>query len=382
MTSTCKINRSTDVIGNSTKVIGNSANVISDRARVISSNVCKDVNYACICNDYFTNALKVVILYPCSHILHITCHKRNSKTCPFCNEVITKVIQEDELYKSKYKQFFINLDSTRLDSSKSVIHYKRLPINMIKFTSFINKLLVSIEECDMVNSVEYFLNLANIKINIIDNTVNNPIVYGSHGTNNDGGGGDGEGRSDGEYITWKNKIDQNKKKILIVNHSHYLDSAILYYLFRTGFVASEFINKFDLGRLIATKCKILIFKRGVDTNMVNKIKEYLEEKQNIVIYPEGSMGGNNTLRKFRTGAFYTNAHICPIVIKYDPFVWDDDYKTFILKLISQKEIVVNVYINDLHAPPFTTDQIANIRQEMIDTGDLQDSQVSNRSFKD
>ena len=372
MTSICKINNNTDVISDSTKVI--------------SSNICKDVNYACICNDYFTNALKVVILYPCSHILHITCHKRNSKTCPFCNEVITKVIQEDELYKSKYKQFFINLDSTRLDSSKSFIHYKRLPINIIKFTSFINKLLVSIEECDLINSVEYFLNLANIKINIIDNTINNPIVYGSHGTNNDGGtggrGGDGGGCSDMEYITWKNKADQHKKKILIVNHSHYLDSVILYYLFRTGFVASEFINKLDLGRLVATKCKLLIFRRGIDTNMVNKIKEYLEEKQNIVIYPEGSMGSNNTLRKFRTGAFYTNAYICPIVIKYDPFVWDDDYKTFILKLISQKEIVVNVYVNDLHAPPFTTDQIANIRQEMIDTCDLRDSHVSNRSFKD
>ena len=366
MTSKCKINSNTDVIGDKTNIINSSI------------NISKDVNYACICNNYFTNALKVVILYPCSHILHITCHKRNSKTCPFCNEVITKVIQEDKLYKSKYKQLLINLDSTRLDSSKSVIHYKRLPINMIKLTSFINKLLVSIEECDLINSVEYFFNLANIKINIIDNTTNNPIVYGSIGTNNDSDRNVGGG----EYVTWKNKADQNKKKILIVNHSHYLDSFILYYLFRTGFVASEFINKLDLGRLIATKCKLLIFKRGVDTNMVNKIKEYLEEKQNIVIYPEGSMGGSNTLRKFRTGAFYTNAHICPIVIKYDPFVWDDDYKTFILKLISQKEIVVNVYVNDLHAPPFTTEQIANIRQEMIDTCDLQDSQVSNRSFKD
>ena len=81
MTSICKISNITDVI--------------SDSTNVISSNICKDVNYACICNNYFTNMLKVVILYPCSHILHITCHKRNSKTCPFCNEAIKKVIQED-----------------------------------------------------------------------------------------------------------------------------------------------------------------------------------------------------------------------------------------------------------------------------------------------
>jgi len=116
--------------------------------------------------------------------------------------------------------------------------------------------------------------------------------------------------------------------------------------------------------------------------MVNKIKEYLEEKKNIVIYPEGSMGSNDTLRKFRTGAFYTNAHICPIVIKYNPFVWDDDYKTFILKLISQKEIVVDIHVNDLHAPPFSTEQIQKIRQEMIEIGKMKDSNVSNRGFKD
>jgi 1-acyl-sn-glycerol-3-phosphate acyltransferase len=358
----------------------------------------KDVNYACICNNYFTNSLKVIVLYPCSHILHSTCYKKTIKSCPFCNDTIKSIIHEDDLYKGTfgnqgvYRQMLIDLESTRLDSSKSFIHYQRLPINIIKFTSFINKLLLATEEADLVNSVDFFFNFTNIKINVIDNTIKNPIIYTLPTNNRDavegcGGGEEGCGCGGGEegrgrYITWKNKVDKNNKKILIVNHSHYLDSFILYYLFRTGFVASEFINKLDLGRLIAQKCKLLIFKRGTDTNMVNKIKEYLEEKRNIVIYPEGSMGGNDTLRKFRTGAFYADAYICPIVIKYSPFVWDDDYKTFILKLISQKEIVVNVYINDLHAPPFTVEQITKIRQEMIDTADLKDSRVSNRNFKD
>lgn len=364
----------------------NSSNAINKKVNInktISINN-TDINYACICNNYFKKSLKVVILYPCSHILHSTCYIETNKKCPFCNEVIKKVIDEDELYKcvydnsSKYKiyqQILIDLESTRLDSSKSSIRYNILPINIIKSTSFINKLLLATEEADLINCIDYLFNFTNVKINVIDNTVNNPIIYTSH-TNSNGI------ISNGKYITWKNQIDKNNKKILIVNHSHYLDSIILYYLFRTGFVASEFINKLDLGRLIVQKCKLLIFKRGVDTNMVNKIKEYLEEKRNIVIYPEGSMGSNNTIRKFRTGAFYADAHICPVIIKYNPFVWDDDYKTFILKLISQKEIVVDVYINDLHAPPFSTEQIHKIRHEMITTGNLKDSRVSNRCFKD
>jgi 1-acyl-sn-glycerol-3-phosphate acyltransferase len=282
-----------------------------------------------------------------------------------------------------YQQILIDLESTRLDSSKSFIRYNILPINIIKSTSFINKLLLATEEADLINCVDYLFNFTNIKINVIDNTVNNPIVYTSHTCSSSNGiNSSNDIISSGKYITWKNQIDKNNKKILIVNHSHYLDSIILYYLFRTGFVASEFINKLDLGRLIVQKCKLLIFKRGVDTNMVNKIKEYLEEKRNIVIYPEGSMGSNETIRKFRTGAFYADAHICPIIIKYNPFVWDDDYKTFILKLISQKEIVVDIHVNDLHAPPFSAEQIQKIRQEMITTGNMKGSRVSNRCFKD
>jgi hypothetical protein len=338
-------------------------------SKIKKDNISNDVNYACICNKYLKNNLKVVILYPCSHILHSTCYKKKDKTCPFCNNVIEKTIHEDELYKQRnnkvYEQMIINLESIRLDSSKSAICYNYLPINIIKFTSFINKLLLATEEVDLINCVDYFFNFANVRINVIDNTVNNPIVYM--------GGG---------YITWKNEIDKNKKKILIVNHSHYLDSFILYYLFRAGFVASEFINSLNIGRLIAQKCKLLIFKRGIDTNMVTKIKEYLEEKKTIVIFPEGSMGSNETIRKFRTGAFYADAHICPVIIKYNPFVWDDDYKTFILKLISQKEIVVDIHVNDLHAPPFSTEQIQKIRSDMLNIGQMKDSHVSNRRFKD
>ena len=374
-----------------------------------SNDVSNDVNYACICNKYLKKNLKVVILYPCSHILHSTCYVKTNKKCPFCNAQIKRVIHEDYLYtkindtceggrvcgcnsggcnsggcnsggcknsdNKIFKQMIINLESTRLDSSTSFINYNILPINVIKFTTFINKLLLATKETDLINCLDYLFYFTNVKINVIDNTKNNPIIY-TIPTNKELLCGDIK------CMRWQNEVDDNKKKILIVNHSHYIDSFILYYLFRSGFVASEFINKSKLGRLIAQKCKLLIFKRGVDTNMVNKIKEYLEEKKIIVIYPEGSMGSNESIRKFRTGAFYADAHICPVVIKYRPHVWDDDYKTFILKMISQNEIIVDIYINDLHAPPFSTEQIQKIRSEMITMGNMKESHVSNRGFKD
>ena len=356
----------------------------------INLNV-NDINYVCVCNKYFKKNLKTVILYPCSHILHSICYVKTNKKCPFCNAEIKRVIHEDYLYKYAYtktgnnysnndndkifKQMIINLESTRLDSSNSFINYNILPINIIKFTTLINKLLLATTETDLINCLDYFFDFANVKINVIDNTKNNPIVY-TIPINRELLCGDIK------CIRWQNEVDDNKKKILIVNHSHYIDTFILYYLFRSGFVASEFINKSKLGSLIAQKCNLLIFKRGIDTNMVNRIKEYLEEKKIIVIFPEGSMGSNETIRKFRTGAFYADAHICPVVIKYRTHVWDDDYKTFILKMISQNEIIVDIYINDLHAPPFSTEQIQKIISDMLNIGQMKDSHVSNRRFKD
>ena len=67
--------------------------------------------------------------------------------------------------------------------------------------------------------------------------------------------------------------------------------------------------------------------------MVEKIKKYLQEQKIITIFPEGAQCNHNNLLRFRTGAFYTDAPICPIVIKYNPFIWGDDIKNLILEKI-------------------------------------------------
>ncbi len=94
------------------------------------------------------------------------------------------------------------------------------------------------------------------------------------------------------------------------------------------------------------------------------------------------MANNNTLMRFRTGAFHTGAYICPVVIKYKNFVYDDDIKTAIFKIISQNEIPVDVYINDLETPPFTDENIEQVRDKMAKVGNLQKSRVSNRHIKE
>jgi 1-acyl-sn-glycerol-3-phosphate acyltransferase len=219
-------------------------------------------------------------------------------------------------------------------------------------------------EEDALSIIKYFFESFNIKINLIDNTNQNPIYIKNH------------------CINWRKKEDQNRKLVIISNHSHYLDSVVLYYLFRAGFVAGDFINQIDIGRIIASKLKLLIFKRGVDKNMVEKIKEYLEEKKKIVIYPEGAFANNETMIRFRTGAFYVGETICPVVLKYDKIIYDDDFKQMLLKILSQGNIIINVYINDFFYPPFNDEKIEEIRNYMIGVGGFEKSRVSNKTLKE
>ena len=353
------------------------------------------VNYSCFCSKPFYASDKILYILPCCHMTHEQCFNDyilkfeydklinnknvntnfcvNNKTnnsssnclkCPFCNNNITTVLNEFKINsKKKYNQYKIDIKSVRIDNSAS-INYMILPLSLVKFTSIINKLIIANSIEDLLNWAEHIFTSLNFKINIIDNTKNNPIAIKNN------------------KISWKNKKDNESKLIIISNHSHYMDSFIIFYLFRCGFISGDFINQTDIGKIIASKLKLLIFKRGVDTNMVTKIKEYLNEHKKIAIYPEGAFANNETIIRFRTGAFYVGENICPVVIKYNKIIYDDDFKQFLFKLITQNEIVVNIYINDFFYPPFDEQKIESIRNYMADVGKLEKSRVSNKNLKD
>jgi hypothetical protein len=332
----------------------------------------------CHCKKYFYNDEKISLIYPCNHFVHKKCVNdliiskidTNKKIesiilkCPFCGLSPVTVISDMTINKKKKLfQYKTDLESLRINEG-GFINYLELPLSIVKLGSIMNKLFISQTENDLLDTAEIFFKMCNIKINIIDNTINNPIKY----VNN--------------TITWLNKEDALQNKVLISNHSHYLDSFVLYYLFKSGFVSSEFINKTDIGRIIASKCNLLIFNRNTATNMVEKIKQYLQDKHIITMFPEGAMGNPNTLLRFRTGAFYIGSPICPIIIRYNPFVWHDDLKTLLFKLTTQHEISIDVIISDLVYPPFDNKKIENVRNFMSNVGNLKLSRVSNKAIQD
>lgn len=334
------------------------------------------LNCFCYCKKYFIHRDKISLIYPCKHLVHEKCIndylylqiKKNinnyNLNCPICKQKIENIIDENKIKKDKNLiQFKTDIESIKIDEL-GFINYSLLPFSIVKLGALMNKLIIAQTQKELLDVAEIFFKTCNIKINIIDNTTLNPIEYKNN------------------TILWKNKKDNDLNKVIISNHSHYLDSFVIYYLFKSGFVASEFINKTNIGKIIASKCNLLIFNRNKDTNMVEKIKTYLEQQKIITIFPEGMMGNPNTLLRFRTGAFYTNAPICPIIIKYKPFLWDEDLQTLIFKLTTQNEIIIDVIINDLIYPPFDNIKINEIREYMSKIGELKLSRVSNKSIQD
>jgi len=347
------------------------------------------VNYSCFCNKFFYHNEEIVYIHPCCHIVHVSClnkyllgiqynklnnftskkndfltnsEENNHINCPECKNKIKKILTERRIMtKDKYKQEKIDIKSIRL-SHNSKINYIKLPINLIKANSIINRFINSASMTDLLHTADLIFKSFNFKLNIIDNTKNNPINV----VNN--------------KIVWLNNEDKNKL-VFISNHSHDFDSIMLFYILRCGLIASDSINSTDIGKIIASKCNFLIFKRGVDVNVVDKIKEYLEKMKKIIIYPEGTVGNNETLLRFRTGAFYVDAPVCPIVIRWRNYVYDEDIKKMIFKIITQNEINVDIYINDLFYPPFNKEKIDIVRDYMAQVGNLEKSRVSNRSIK-
>ena len=358
---------------NSNQIVQVKKNEIRDEDRMI--------NTYCSCGDYFRDNHTLVIMMPCSHVMHEECfseHVKKSRIrflnnkkdnmelkCKLCKENVDHTINEHMLKhgfaKKKYKQLKIDLYTIKLSQKDVLLDMTNVPVALIKLTSILNKLLGIKTKSELITCIDSLFNCMNLKLKIIDNTSNDRI------------------KIENDQVKWLNNKLNKIKMAIISNHSSYLDPMIMYYLFRCGFISSEFILTTDIGKLLAEQMKLLIFKRNVDKNIVDKMKKYLKEDvDRIGIFPEGLIKTNDTLCRFRTGAFYLDVPICPIVIRFDKMIFDHDMKTCILKLMSQNEINVNVYISDLIYPPFNKEKIEKVREFMSNVGNLKLSRATNK----
>ena len=313
----------------------------------------KTINSKCFCNKslpFFKN--DIIMLCKCEHMFHLDCFNLTNKSiCYICKTPITSVFKLsdyenfNEINKSKYKQKYIDLLSmTNFDGLSSYDIHKT--IKNIPFTTYILGSIPFLKGySDGLTLVKNIFTLNNIKIK----------------------------------VKGLKKIN-NLPKVYISNHTCYLDFMVIFYIFKCGFLSSTEINLTPIGRQLVKIVPCLLIDRNIKSNTVENMKKYIELEGAICLFPEGMQTHPKTLIEFRTGAFNVGHQIYAIVIDYDIPIADMIVKDFILKIMSEQTINIKVRILGPYNPPFSKNDIENIRKDMALSGKLFLSRVSNRDL--
>lgn len=291
---------------------------------------------------------ETVMILPCEHMFHEDCIQNKNK-CPLCNEEITKTCRllDDDLHDQR----FADILSMTYFSNMSENTPTSFIDSIFDMASIIAKVPFLSSKEDAKRGCEKIFTLNNMTLK----------VYGME------------------------KIKLEKNKVFIANHVSYLELAIIYYLFDTGFLASSVTD----GSSIVNQCKklvpLLTFNRGEKDrkiNIVDEMRNFVDEKGAICLFPEGLMKHPDTLARFRSGAFHIGRPVYGICIRHVDMVNDGIINKFLYKLGAKKNITIDVHVTGPYYPPFTKENIEDIRRDMALHGKMVMSRVSNRDIKD
>jgi 1-acyl-sn-glycerol-3-phosphate acyltransferase len=106
-------------------------------------------------------------------------------------------------------------------------------------------------------------------------------------------------------------ISTKRPTLFIANHTSYLDITILGALLEAGFVAKAEIAGWPLFGLLAKlqRC-VFVERRGVRAGeQRDELRQRLEARHNIVLFPEGTSNDGNRVRPFKTALFAAAGHV-------------------------------------------------------------------------
>jgi 1-acyl-sn-glycerol-3-phosphate acyltransferase len=315
----------------------------------------KVINSMCYCKTGLGwEDLEVIMLEPCEHLIHKKCYNIGNN-CKICNNKVTKYYTINKLKKliiinpSRYYQKYVDLLSITNFNNKSIQSTKKSMLYGIpKFLDFFYSTYKAKNMRESIICIDKYLSMCNSKI-IVEGKEN--IIEG--------------------------------KKVFIGNHMCDIDLFVIISLFKCGALCSTDIFSSPFGYMFATRVPMVFINRGKKgCGTVNKMKNLVDTYGSIVIFPEGLYSHPNTLTRFGTGAFNIGYPIHPIIIKYNPIIYDSDQLNFIFKMLSCKNLVIKLTILPCEYPPFTPEKIENIRKKMAEKGNFALSRVSNRDITD
>lgn len=315
----------------------------------------KVINCKCVCNkplhssatNTFFNPTAIMLL-PCQHIIHKTCITKDK--CPMCNsEIIGRKNISSDIHTDADRQINNDIKSITCDDDNNNNYSKlRFVSNIPRFIKLLYCISRARGHNDANKVCEYLMKITNTKINIIN----------------------------------ENKLIKNDRVIYIANHSTYYDFVPMYYVLRSGFVASTFALENPFGKILSKIIPLVFVKRGFSSDSVKLINNYLCKHRSIAMCPEGIITNKDSLTKFRSGAFKVNATIQPIVIKYNSYVHETNILYSLVKIMAVKKIDIDVTVLDPIYPPHNDESISHTREKIAKTGGFSLSRVSNYDMID
>jgi hypothetical protein len=316
---------------------------------IIDNN--KILNSICYCKTGLPwKKDNVVMAYPCEHMFHEKCFNniyKTTKSCTLCGTGIERKICL--LDKDIHHQRFADL--------LSMSYYDEMSENTpVKFLDSIFDIATFFARIPFLNNKKDGKQLCEQIFSLNNLTLK---VYGL------------------------DKIKLEKNKVYVCNHVSHLELFIIYYLLGTGFLASNIIDEIGLGK-IRDIVPLLTFARGGKNkiNIVDNMKQFVEEHGSICLFPEGLMKHPDTLIRFRTGAFHIGKPVYAITIRHNDIISDNYIEKFFYKLGGKRNINMEVHIIGPYYPPFNEIAIENIRRDMALHGNMVLSRVSNRDIVD
>ena len=124
-------------------------------------------------------------------------------------------------------------------------------------------------------------------------------------------------------VEGKEFIPKNRNFFILSNHLTYLDGIVLGSLFPVLFVSKKEVKSWPLfGQMVSLAATIFIDRKRKNKTLfyVNQIAKTINNKVNVLIFPEGTSTDGTSLRPFQTiffsPAIITKTSILPIAIKY------------------------------------------------------------------
>ena len=314
----------------------------------------KLLNSKCFCNVGLPwIETDIVMVYPCEHMFHESCLNKDESSMIECKLCKTKIIKTFKLLDD-------DLHPQRFADILSVTHYTDMTAdnNMSSFidsifslTNPFIKALFAKDFNDGHKRCEEILSLNNLTMK----------VYGME------------------------KLKLEHKKVLIGNHVAYLESIIIFYLFNTGFLASKTIMELPVINKIKDMMPNMLVERGNKDrkiNIIDQMRNFIDEHNSLCVFPEGMYHHPDVLTRFRSGAFNIGYPVYAIVIRYLDVLADGYFQGLFYKFGGKSDLSIEVHVLGPYYPPFTDEDIENIRKDMAYHGRMILSRVSNRDVKD